>query len=104
MRAAIGSTILIATLAGPFLAQAKSILSVAPDRSRAHDVNAKLVASRAARFVAAVQARAVIGASAPAALMIAWPEPVQIIRRTSLSTDAMLAAKLHRLRPVILRL
>ena len=104
MRAAIGSTILIATLAGPFVAQAKSILGVAPDRSKAHDVKAKLIASRAARFVVAVQARVVVAASAPAVQLIAWQEPVQVTRQIAPATDALLAAKVHSLRPAVLRL
>ena len=104
LRAAIGSTILIATLAGPLVAQAKSILGVASDRTRPHDVNAKLVASRAARFVAAVQARSVIAASAPVAQPTAWPASAQIVRHTTVFTDAMLAAKVHDRRPVVLRL
>ncbi len=104
MRAAIGSTILIATLAGPFMAQAKAALGVLPDRSRAQDINAKLIAAKAARFVAAVQACATVVASAPAVQAAPWPEPVPLLLAAPASTEAMLAAKIHHLRPAVLRL
>ena len=108
MRAAIQSTILIATLAGPLAAQAKIVLGVAPTPSTPRDVTAKLFAFKAVRLMAAVQACARATATASPAPHPARPAPARIAPPAStiaaVSKDAILSAQVHRLRPAVLRL
>jgi hypothetical protein len=117
MRAAIGSTILIATLAGPLMAQARNVLGVSTRHSTAQgfsdaasgcDDAFALFALVAAGFVDVLQAPAAPTGGSPRADAAIWPAPVRIAQAVltldALATGAELASAVHRRRPAVLRL